>query len=215
MIARGFREAGLPVTGTAPSQTATNELRAAIMAPAWNNAQYLGHREGQRCAAEGQPLPAGGALVMDEASMTSMADAADLVERAEAAGAKAIVIGDTEQLTAVEGGGVLGLLAGALGRVQPPDAVRFTASWERAASLRLRAGDASVLSEYEQHGRITGLPPEEAMEAARRGYVADVVAGKDPLLMAHTREVCRELSQRIRDDLMHLGIVQRGPELCR
>jgi conjugative relaxase-like TrwC/TraI family protein len=213
VIARGFREAGLAVAGTAPSQTATNELRAAIMAPAWNNAQYLEHKEDRRCAGEGQPLPAGGALVMDEASMTSMADAADLVERAEVTGSKAIVIGDTEQLTAVQGGGVLGLLAGALGRVQPPDAVRFTAGWERAASLRLRAGDASVLSEYEQQGRIRGLPPEAAMEAARRGYVADVVAGKDPLLMAHTREVCRELSQRIRDDLMHLGIVQRGPTL--
>jgi hypothetical protein len=211
VIARGFREAGLPVTGTAPSQTATNELRSAIMAPAWNNAQCLGHKEGQRCAGEGQPLPAGGALVMDEASMTSMADAADLVERAETAGTKAIVIGDTEQLTAIQGGGVLGLLADKLGRVQPPDAVRFTAGWERAASLRLRAGDASVLSEYEQHGRITGLAAEEATEAARRGYVADVVAGKDPLLMAHTREVCRELSQRIREDLIHLGIVQRGP----
>ena len=41
-----------------------------------------------------------------------------------------------------------------------------------------------MLSEYEQHGRISGAPPEEAMELARRGYVADVVAGKDPLLMA-------------------------------
>ena len=57
VIARGFREAGMPVTGTAPSQTATNELRAAIMAPAWNNAQYLGHRERPAVRGGGQPLP--------------------------------------------------------------------------------------------------------------------------------------------------------------
>ena len=124
--------------------------------------------------------------------MTSMDDAADLVERAEAAGAKAIVIGDTEQLTAVQGGGVLPLLAGGSAASSHRTPCGSRPAWERAASLRLRAGDASVLSEYEQQGRISGLPPEEAMEAARRSYVADVVAGKDPLLMAHTREACRE-----------------------
>jgi conjugative relaxase-like TrwC/TraI family protein len=213
VIAGGFREAGLRVAGTAPSQTATNELRAAINAPAWNNARFLGHAQGARCAGAGMPMPAGGVLIMDEMSMTSRPDTADLAERGEAANVKLIAIGDPQQLTAVEGGGALNLLADALGSAQPPDPIRFAARWEQAASLRLRAGDASVLIEYAQHGRIHGAPPEQAMEDARRAYVADVLARRDPLLMAHTREVCRELSRRIRDDLIHLGVVQEGPSI--
>jgi conjugative relaxase-like TrwC/TraI family protein len=213
VIAGGFREAGLRVAGTAPSQTATNELRAAINAPAWNNARFLGHTEAVRRAGDGKPMPNDGVLIMDEMSMTSLPDTADLVERGEAANVKLIAIGDPQQLTAVEGGGALNLLADALGSAQPPDPVRFAARWEQAASLRLRAGDASVLTEYADHGRIHGAPPEQAMEDARRAYVADALAGSDPLLMAHTRETCRELSRRIRDDLIHLGVVQDGPSV--
>jgi hypothetical protein len=47
-------------------------------------------------------------------------------------------------------------------------------------------------------------------EDARRAYVAARLAGEDVLLMAYTREDCRELSRIIRDDLVHLGLVDNG-----
>ena len=80
----------------------------------------------------------------------------------------------------MESGGGFALVADELGRVQLPDPVRFTADWERAASLRLRAGDTSVLTEYADQGRILGAPPEEAKEIARRTYVAEYLAGRSP-----------------------------------
>src|SRR5258708_15774214 len=46
---------------------------------------------------------------------------------------------------------------------------------------------------------------------ARQAYVAGRLAGGDMLLMAYTREDCRELSRQIRDDLVHLGLVDGGP----
>ena len=64
------------------------------------------------------------------------------------------------------------LLADRLGYVQLAEAVRFTAAWERDASLRLRDGDASALDEYDQHGRIRGAPPDQAMDHAVHAYVA-------------------------------------------
>ena len=82
-------------------------------------------------------------------------DLADLISQAEASGAKVILAGDTQQLQAVENGGGMSLLAGALGYVQLAEPVRFRAAWEQAASLRLRDGDATVLAEYDQHARIT------------------------------------------------------------
>ena len=45
------------------------------------------------------------------------------------------------------------------------------------------------------------------MEAARRAYVSHYLDGTDVLLIASDRARCRELSRRIRDDLIHLGRV--------
>jgi hypothetical protein len=87
---------------------------------------------------------------------------------------------------------------------------RFTAAWERAASLRLRSGDASTLDEYDQHGRIRGAPADQAMDQAVHPYVASYLDGRDVLLMAANWARCRELSTRIRGDLIHLGLVESG-----
>jgi ATP-dependent exoDNAse (exonuclease V) alpha subunit len=121
-----------------------------------------------------------------------------------------VLAGDQEQLAAVEGGGAMMLLADRLGYVQLAEPVRFTAAWERSASLRLRAGDATALDEYDRHGRIRGTPPSQAMDQAARAYVASYLDGRDVLLMAADWARCRELSQRIRDDLIHLGLVDPG-----
>jgi hypothetical protein len=99
------------------------------------------------------------------------------------------------------------LLAGRLGFVQLAEPVRFTAAWERDASLRVRQGDPTALDDYDQHGRIRGAPPEEAMDRAAKAYVASYLAGHDVALHAADWARCRELSLRIRDDLIHLGHV--------
>jgi len=143
----------------------------------------------------------------DEGSMISMTHLAALTEYAARNSCKLVHAGDQEQLAAVEGGGAMTLLADRLGYVQLAEPVRFTAAWERAASLRLRAGDATALDDYDQHGRIRGAPPDQAMDHAARAYVASYLDGRDVLLMAADWARCRELSQRIRDDLIHLGLV--------
>ena len=76
--------------------------------------------------------------------MMTSPDLADLIDLAERHGGKVIVAGDTEQLQAVQNGGGMSLLADRLGYVRLAEPVRFRAAWERAASLRLRDGDATV-----------------------------------------------------------------------
>ena len=122
-----------------------------------------------------------------------------------------ILAGDISQLQAVENGGGMSLLADRLGYVRLAEPVRFRHHWEHAASLRLRDGDIAVLAEYDQHGRIIGGEPEQMMDTAARAYVALTTAGTDTLLMAADHARRRELNRRIRDDLIHLGLVQDGP----
>ena len=151
---RAWEAAGLgPVIGITASQSARNTLAAGIPV-SYNTAQFLGHLPGQRGARGPVAISPGTLLSVDETSMISGPDLADLISLADAKDAKVILAGDTAQLQAVENGGGMSLLADRLGYVQLAEPVRFRAGWEQAASLRLRAGDASVLAEYDEHGRI-------------------------------------------------------------
>ena len=209
--ARIWTGAGLgPVIGITASQSARNTLAAGVPV-SYNAAEFLGHLPGRRGARGPVPIGPGTLLVIDEASMLSSPDLAGLIAYAQAKGAKIILAGDISQLQAVENGGGMSLLAGALGYARLAEPVRFRHAWEQAASLRLRDGDASVLAEYDQHGRIIGGDPEETMDAAAAAYVALTSGGTDTLLMAADHALRRELNRRIRDDLITLGIVQPGP----
>ena len=105
----------------------------------------------------------------------------------------------------------MSLLAEALGYARLAEPVRFRAGWEQQASLRLRDGDTTVLAEYDQHARILGGEPEQMIDAAAAAYLALTLDGTDVLLMAADHALRRELSRRVRDDLIRLGIVQNGP----
>ena len=183
-MARVWQEAGLgEVIGLTTSQTAANVLAEAGVTRAHNTAQFLGHLPGRREARGPLPLEAGSLLILDEASMMSLADLAAILALARERDCKVVVTGDHEQLAAVEGGGGMMLLARRLGWVQLAEPQRFTHAWERDATLRLRAGDVTVLAEYEaaraaarRHaggGGRTGLPGLARRLPGRQGHPAD------------------------------------------
>jgi conjugative relaxase-like TrwC/TraI family protein len=203
--------AGLgPVVGITAAQSARNTLAAGVPV-SYNSAQFLGHLPGRRGARGPVETGQRPLLLVDEASTMPGPDLADLIAYAKARDGKLILAGDTSQLQAVENGGGMSLLAGALGHVRLAEPVRFRATWEQQASLRLRDGDTTVLADYDQHGRILGGDPEQMMDAAAAAYVALTADGTDTLLMAAEHTLRRELSRRIRDDLITLGIVEAGP----
>jgi hypothetical protein len=195
---------GGKVIGLTCAQAARDVLAAAGIDESYNTSRFLLYVE------QGMPIRPGTLFVVDEGSMVSMAHLARIIDLAEKYGCKVFLTGDHEQLAAVESGGGMTMLAGHLGHTQLAVPVRFTQEWERDASLRLRAGDKTALDAYAEHGRITGGSREGALDLARRGYVARRLAGEDALLMAYSREDCRELSRMIRDDLIHLGLVDGG-----
>src|SRR5262249_34698987 len=149
----------------------------------------------------GGRIPPGSLIVADEGSMIPLTHLAAITRYAARNRCKLVLAEDQEQLAAVEGGGAMTLLADKLGYVQLAEPARFTAAWERDASLRLRQGDATAPDKYDQHGRIQGAPPDQAIDQAARAYVASYLDGRDILLRAADWVRCRELSQRIRDDL--------------
>src|SRR5262249_33229689 len=120
----------------------------------YNTAEWLGHSRSAREARQPVDLAPGTLITLDEASMMSITDLAAVMRRAARHGAKVGVTGDPVQLQAVEGGGGMALLARHLGHVQLSGASRFRQAWERQATLRLRDGDVTVLTDYRLHDRL-------------------------------------------------------------
>jgi hypothetical protein len=205
--ARAWEGNGGKVIGLTCAQAARDVLAAAGIKNSYNTTKFLLDVD------RGMPIRPGTLFVVDEGSMVSMTHLARIIDLAEKHDCKVFLTGDHEQLAAVESGGGMTMLAGHLGHTQLAVPVRFTQEWERKASLRLRAGDKTALDAYAEHGRITGGSREDALDLARQGYVARRLAGEDALLMAHSREDCREMSRMIRDDLIHLCLVDGGPSI--
>ncbi|MFJ8744110.1 MobF family relaxase [Embleya sp. NPDC127516] len=152
---------------------------------------------------------AGELVIVDEAGTCATADLDKILSLAAEAGAKVVLAGDHGQTAEIGAGGMFGLLARDLPHTHTLEEVRrFRADWERAASLRVREGDAEVFAEYDARGRAHGGTAEEMKEAAYRGWLVDHLSGLDALLVVPTRELAAELSGRARAQLVSLGRVE-------
>ncbi len=148
-------------------------------------------------------------LVLDEASMIGTRDLAALLQHAEQARAKVLVVGDTRQLAAVDAGGGLRALQDRLGAATLTVNRRQHAEWERTALAGVAAGTpAEALRAYTAHERVTvsdtALSARAAMVAAWWGDVQE--HGIDRTLMAAVRNVDRtELNHLARGVMREAG----------
>jgi conjugative relaxase-like TrwC/TraI family protein len=207
-LAQAWRDSGAGrVIGLTTSTNAAHILAAEGLTGSHSLADFLGRiKNSDRTRGHLRVLP-GDLLVVDEASMVSTADLAAVEDIATRYGAKILLTGDTEQLSAPEAAGAMRLLADEHGYYQLSTVQRFDQDWERAASLRLRAGDADVLTDYDQHGRILDGTREQMTDAAYQRWLADHLSGKTSLLLATTNAQAAELARRARDELAALGLV--------
>lgn len=188
------REAALAALEANPGQDAHAErLRAQLAADYAMQAKFT-MRQGQL-------------LILDEASMISTAQLAQLSRQAERAGAKILMVGDPAQLESVEAGGFLGHVERNLDHSILTSVWRFKNEWERAASLRLRRGDASVLKQYEKAGRLHGHPESDPADLAYSAWQEDQASGRSSILIASDNATVAELNERAHVDRVMAGTV--------
>lgn len=193
------------VVGLAPSAAAAQILGDELGIPTENTAMWL------RLAEHGQAtFEAGQLVILDEASLAGTAVLDRLATKAKEAGAKLLLVGDTDQLSAIEAGGAFAMLAGARGDalVELGGVRRFGAAWERAASLQLRNGDPEVLGTYVEHGRVVGGDADAVLESAYEAWRRDVQHGRSSVLIAGDAATVTGLNERARADLILAGRVQ-------
>ncbi|MQA63401.1 MAG: relaxase domain-containing protein [Actinophytocola sp.] len=209
------------VFGLAASQIATDVL-AGEGVEARNISRWLSTQ--QRLTAE-EALPedadwrlrAGDLVVVDESAMADTAALATIHAHVSNAGAKLLLTGDHRQLAAVGAGGGMELAASSGNAYELTEARRFRQEWERAASLRLRSADETVLGDYAKHGRLLDAGTREQAEAsAARAWLADTLAGQHALLIVDSNEQAAAVSADLRAELVRLGRVdEHGVPLGR
>jgi len=154
-------------------------------------------------------LRAGQLIVIDEASLASTFALDELTSAALDAQAKVVLVGDGAQLSSVDAGGMFRTLVRDRGDKAPTlaDVRRFSAAWEKEASLGIRDGKSSALGEYATHGRTTGGTRDEMLDALYRAWEVDTDRGLDSLMLAGDIATVNELNSRARGDRVASGVV--------
>src|SRR5699024_3946532 len=134
-------------------------------------------------------------LVIDEASMVSTGQLAELTHQANQVGAKVLVVGDSAQLGSVDAGGFLGWMDRSQHATRRKSVWRFSREWDGAATLGSREGDVTALDEYAQHGRIVDAG-DDAADAAYRAWLDDTQQDTSSILVAADNAMVNELDVR-------------------
>jgi conjugative relaxase-like TrwC/TraI family protein len=205
---------------------ATSAASAAILAreltvPAENLHKFLREHDHGPHATQlraGAPVPyaarlyalaPGDVVLVDEAGMAGTFRLDRLVAIAAARGAVVRLLGDDRQLSAVESGGALRLIAAQPGTPQLTRLYRFRNPAEAAATLQLRTGDTTAIDWYLSNDRIRSGSRDRMTQAAYDGWKTDMLAGKTTLMAAGDSTDVTALSAQARTERVLAGQVEQ------
>src|SRR5271166_4445482 len=140
-------------------------------------------------------------LVLDEAGMVGSRQMARVLDAVHAAGAKLVLVGDAEQLQAIEAGAAFRAIAGRVGAVEITEVRRQQVDWQRAATRELATGQTGeALARYQDAGMVHAHATDEAARAALiAGWqTARRQVGENQIILAHTRDDVRALNEAAR-----------------
>lgn len=160
-------------------------------------------------------LARGDVLVVDEAGMVGSRQMARVLSAVQDAGAKLVLVGDPEQLQAIEAGAAFRAVAERVGSVEITTVRRQSVAWQQEATKELATGrTGAALDRYEVAGMVRG---HETLEAARAAVVASWQAGRAgggasgcrQIMLAHRRVDVRALNEAARSLLLEAGELDR------
>lgn len=160
--------------------------------------------------AEGRELlGAGDVLVIDEAGMIGTRQMERVIGEAEKRGAKVVLVGDPEQLQAIEAGAAFRSIAERHGWAEITEIRRQQEEWQRSATRQLATGrSGEALAAYEDHGHVSAA---ETRDRARADLIdsweRDRGAAPEAsrLILTHTNDEVQALNAFARERLRGAG----------
>lgn len=206
---RAWEAEGLTVTGAALSGIAAQNLEHASGIASRTLASLERAWEGGHDALTSRHV-----LVIDEAGLVGTRQMARLLERAESARAKVVLVGDPEQLQAIEAGAPFRGLSAQTGVAELTEVRRQRIDWQQEATRRLAHGrTVEALTTYEGAQHVAALPTREAAREAL--LIAWQRAGEEHpnesrLMLAYTRDDVQALNTGARVLRERAGELGRG-----
>jgi len=158
-------------------------------------------------------------LVVDEAGMIGSRQMERVLSAAQAAGAKVVLVGDPEQLQAIEAGAAFRALAERHGARAITAVRRQREDWQRDATRELATGrTAEALDRYGAAGMVQGTGTRaEAKAALVAGW--DAVRQQSPtasqVILAYTRDDVRDLNVLARDRMRVSGELRGADQVVQ
>ncbi len=185
VVAHAYGLQGHRLIGTAPTGLATTGLGSEGYADARTVDRLLADLEQRR-----DRLDSNTVLLVDEAGMVGTRKLARLLDHANRAEAKVILVGDDRQLSSIDAGGGFRGLRLRLGASELTQNRRQQAEWEQQAlELVRRFQVEQAVSLYREHDRVVLA---ETRDELTRGLLEDwrqaFQQGQDVVILAHRRE---------------------------
>ncbi len=158
-------------------------------------------------------------LVVDEAGMIGSRQMERVLSAASAAGTKVVLVGDPEQLQAIEAGAAFRALSERHGAVAITAVRRQREAWQREATRELATGrTAEALERYAGAGMVHASGTRAAAKAALvAGW--DVVRQGSPeasqVILAYTRDDVRDLNELARERMRLAGVLHGADQVVQ
>ncbi|MFC3309956.1 Ti-type conjugative transfer relaxase TraA [Blastomonas aquatica] len=199
-----WQRAGYTVQGAALSGIAAEGLEHGSRIPSRTLAS-LEHQWGQGR----EQLTSKHVLVIDEAGMLGTRQMERVVTHAQQQGAKVVMVGDPQQLQAIEAGAAFRAAAERHGAVEIASIRRQQIDWQREATRELATGrTGEALGRYEEAGHVHVAETREAARAALvDAWDRDRQAKADAsrIILTHTNDEVRALNEAVREKVRASG----------
>ncbi|WP_413992428.1 Ti-type conjugative transfer relaxase TraA [Labrys okinawensis] len=148
-------------------------------------------------------------LVIDEAGMVGTRQLERVLSHAAEAGAKVVLVGDAQQLQAIEAGAAFRSIHDRHGGAEIGEVRRQREDWQRDATRDLATGrTGAAIDAYDSHGMVHEAPTrEQAREDLIEHWDRDRQASPDRsrIILTHTNDEVRALNEAARERMRDAG----------
>ncbi|MCB2014910.1 MAG: Ti-type conjugative transfer relaxase TraA, partial [Sphingobium sp.] len=156
-----------------------------------------------------EQLTARDVLVIDEAGMVGTRQMERVLSHAAKAGAKVVLVGDQQQLQAIEAGAAFRAIHERHGGVEISEVRRQHSAWQQDATRQLATGrTGEAIRTYEERGMVHAADTREDARTSlieRWDRERRVNPDDSRIILTHTNDEVRELNQMAREKMRKAG----------
>lgn len=208
--AEGYRVRGASLSGKAAQELEKGSgIESTTIARMEKDTRAWTDERGETHAPK-DPLTKRDVLVVDEAGMCGSRHSAALLEEAERAGTKVVLVGDTRQLQAIDAGAAFRAIQERVGAAQLDTIQRQHSEQDRQAVRDLRDGNAeAAIENLAARGQVHDYERAlDAKAAAGKAVVEDMQQGKSSLALTATRGEASDVNEHARIAARETGMLQ-------